>query len=60
LKWSGNLDLSDGSLQEQYDNYKKRLERAKTVGLDKESIVQDLICVLNEVTQDIEFLQSGT
>ena len=35
LKWSGDVDLSDGSLQEQYDNYKKHLERAKTVGLDK-------------------------
>jgi len=59
LKWSGDVDLSDGSLQEKYGRYKKHLERAGTVGLDKESIVQDLTCVLKEVTQDLEFLKLG-
>ena len=59
LKWSGDVDLSDGSLQEQYDKYKQRLGRAKTVGLHKESMVQDLTCVVKEVSKDLEFLQSG-
>ena len=59
LKWSGDVDLSDGSLQEQYDQYKQRLERAGAVGLDKGSMVQDLTCVVKEVSEDLDFLQSG-
>ena len=53
------MDLPDGSLQIQYSKYKQHLERAGTVGLHKESMVQDLNCVVKEVSQDIKFLQSG-
>ena len=53
------MDLPDGSLQIQYGKYKQRLERAGTVGLHKESMVQDLNCVVEEVSQDLKFLQSG-
>ena len=48
LEWSGDVDLSDGSLQEQYDRYKQHLERAGTVGLHKESMIQDLTHVVKK------------
>ena len=50
LECSGDVDLSDGSLQEQYDSYKQRLERVGTVGLHKESMAQDLTHVVKEIS----------
>ena len=38
------MDLNDGSLQEQYDKYRKRLEMAKDITLDDvEAFLQDSI-----------------
>jgi len=59
LEWSGDVDLTDGSLQEKYINYKKRLEMAESVGLCEENMVLDLSDVLNNINKDLEFLQTG-
>lgn len=53
------MDLADGSLQQHYKSYRKRLEMAKTVGLDKEVAERDLTDALNNFGKDLEFLQSG-
>ena len=53
------MDLADGSLQWQYENYRKRLEVIKTVGLHKEVAERELTDVLNNLRKDLEFLQSG-
>ena len=52
------MDLADGSLQWQYENYRKRLEVIKTVGLHKEVAERELTDVLNNLRKDLEFLQS--
>ena len=36
LQWSGDVDLNDGSLQEQYETYGKHLEFVKKLGLNIE------------------------
>jgi len=36
LKWSGDVDLNDGELQEQYNKYIGRLESVKKAGLLQE------------------------
>lgn len=51
--------MTDGSLQQQYGSYKKRLEMAKVVGLHKEVAKKDLTAVLNDLSKDLEFLHSG-
>lgn len=34
-EWSGDVDLNDGSLQEQYNAYIQRLDFIKNLGLDE-------------------------
>ena len=58
LEWSGDVDLTDGSLQEKYADYKKRLEMVKNVGLCEENMVQDLNDVVSNINKDLEFLQN--
>ena len=52
-QWSGRVDLPDGSLKEQYDSVLE--EWMETVGLHKDSMVQDLTWVVEEVNKDLEF-----
>lgn len=59
MEWSGDVDLADGSLQQQYESYRKRLEKAKMVGLDRGVAGRDLTNVLHNLSKDLEFLQSG-
>ena len=35
MKWSGDVDLNDGSLQRDYDAYQYRLEHIKKIGLSE-------------------------
>ena len=53
------MDLADGSFQQQYESYKKRLEKTKTVGLQREAAEKELTNVLHNLSKDLEFLQSG-
>ncbi|XP_065891566.1 uncharacterized protein [Dysidea avara] len=58
-KWSGDVDLNDGHLQKQYEAYQKRLDSAKKLGLeDRNKIKDQLQMLLNDLTKDIEFLNS--
>jgi len=57
LQWSGDVDLSDRSLQQQYDKYKQRLKRAGPIGLHKESMVKNLNFLLWKKLA--EFMKSG-
>ena len=60
LQWSGDVDLNDGYLHKQYDEYKKRLERAEKAGLVRESACTELKNLLKDVAKDLEFIQLGT
>ena len=35
MKWSGDVDLNDSSLQRDYDAYQYRLEQIKKIGLSE-------------------------
>ena len=59
LEWSGDVNLGDGLLQEQYKNYKNRLKSAEKIGLHGDDIAQELADVLVTLQKDLEFLQSG-
>ena len=59
-KWSGDVDLNDGQVQKQYEAYQKRLDSAKKLGLeDRNEIKDQLQMLLNDLTKDLEFLNSG-
>jgi len=60
LQWSGDVDLNDGSLQEQYDKYRKCLEMAEKAGLNKDTILDDLEAFLQDLIKDLDFIHSGT
>lgn len=61
LQWSGDVDLNDGSLQKQYQNYRTRLEIAAKVGLNegKQGALSDLEVVHTEILKDLQFVTSG-
>lgn len=52
--------MNDGYLHKQYDEYKKRLERAEKAGLVRESACAELKDLLKDVAKDLEFIQLGT
>lgn len=52
--------MNDGYLHKQYDEYKKRLERAEKAGLVRESACTELKDLLKDVAKDLEFIQLGT
>lgn len=61
LQWSGDVDLNDGCLQEQYESYRKRLAFAEQVGLTNEhnETVQQVGVVSDEIAEDLKFIHSG-
>ena len=61
MQWSGDVDLNDGSLQKQYNNYRTCLEVAAKVGLKegKQGAVNDLKVVQAEILEDIQFVTLG-
>ena len=57
MQWSGDVDLNDGCLQEQYEAYKKRLESVNTIDLKGHTVKQLMKCE-DELVEDIEFVHS--
>ena len=59
LLWSGDVDLNDGCLQKQYDEYKERLAKVDKVGLVRESVCTELKDLLKDIAKDLDFIQLG-
>ena len=58
-QWSGDVDLNDGCLQQQFKGYKQRLEEADKVGLQKDRAGEDLDRTLQDLVKDLDFIYSG-
>lgn len=60
-EWSGDVDLNDGSLKEQYQGYIQRLDFIKNLGLEdrKYYVVQDLNRIYEELASDLNFINEG-
>ena len=56
LKWSGDVDLNDGALQEQYNKYLGRLESVKKVGLVQEHASNELRRILEDIAKDLQYV----
>ena len=59
LKWSGDVDLNNGKLQEQYERYKKCLELAQKAGLERDKVENDLNELLQDLIKDLDYIHSG-
>jgi len=60
MKWSGDVDLNDGSVQSQYNAYQTRLKEIGRIGLvDAITIDNQLAVLLEGLTEDLEFVYSG-
>lgn len=60
MKWSGDVDLNDGCLQRDYDAYQHRLQQINEIGLsDQGNVTDQLKALLDSLTKDLEFLNSG-
>ena len=59
LKWSGDVDLNDGELQEQYNIYIGRLESVKKAGLVQEHASVELKRISEDLAKDLQYVQSG-
>ncbi|XP_065893229.1 uncharacterized protein [Dysidea avara] len=58
MLWSGDVDLADGSLQKQYEEYRKRLKTVEMVALSRQSACRELEEVLCDVKKDLQFIHS--
>lgn len=62
-KWSGDVDLDDGELQKQYNNYQQRLHFIKGIGLpprhERPLIIVDLKLVKEQLKEDVAFILKG-
>ena len=59
LQWSGDVDLDDGSLQEQFQSYKLCLQKVAKLSVSRESAREDLSAVSSALNKDLKFIQSG-
>ena len=59
LKWSGDVDLNDGSLQKDYDAYQHRLKQIEETGISESNVIDQLKMLLDSLSKDLEFLNSG-
>jgi len=59
LKWSGDVDLNDGELQEQYNTYIGHLESVKKAGLVQEHASVELKRISEDLAKDLQYVQSG-
>ena len=59
LQCSGDVDLNDSQLQKQYEEYVSRLESVKKAGLVPERASNELTHILEDVTKDLQYVQSG-
>ena len=53
------MDLNDGKLQEQYEQYKKRLELAEKAGLERDKVENDLNELRQDLVKDLDYINSG-
>ena len=58
MEWSGDVYLSDGSLQKQYEAYRERLDFAESVGCS--GVSAQLTSILSGISDDMDFIHSGT
>ena len=62
LEWTGDVDLNDGSLQEEYKAYRERLTFIETIGKDKrcsnEIIQVQLEKILGYIIDDLKSIHS--
>ena len=54
MLWSGDVDLADGSLQNQYEKYWEHLKTAEKVALSRKSAYTEL----EDVKKDLQFIHS--
>lgn len=63
LKWSGDVDLDDGCLQDVYKKYRQRLDFVAGIGLstrrERSSIEDDLGVLHGQLLSDKEFVIKG-
>lgn len=58
--WNGDVNLNNGELEKQYNEYCHRLQSIKGLKLeDMESLNEKLDCVVHQVQSDLEFLHKG-
>ena len=63
LKWSGDVDLNDGNIERDYQQYKSRLQMVSTLGLGvrraRPVFKDDLSTVHQNLVKDKDFLVKG-
>lgn len=61
LRWSGDVDLNDGTLQEQYAAYRNHLAFVETVGVNGEhsDAAGQLATISADISDDLTFIHSG-
>lgn len=65
LEWSGDVDLGDGSLQKQYDDYLSRIKLDKSIALSLynseqfHSTIDDLQTIKCSLEKDLSFISIG-
>ena len=60
-EWSGDIDLNDGKLQQQYCRYKQKIDVIDSIGLNK-SLVEtklDLSRELSAIKNELKFVSQG-
>ncbi len=56
-KWSGDVDLNDGKLQEQYASYMEELSFIQNLGVtDRKKLIDDLCTLSANIIQHREFV----
>ena len=58
-KWSGDVDLNDGSLEQQYVHYLDRLAFVDKFGIARNNLFNDIVILKKELNEDIEFITKG-
>jgi len=60
-EWAGDVNLNDGKLQQQYIQYKSRMEEVKSLGIGKS--VDEIKSILSKevatIRSDLSFLSNG-
>lgn len=60
-EWSGDADLNDGKLRQQFKIFCQRKERINSIGMQEslEAIRTELTSVVDAVKDDLHFISSG-
>ena len=60
-EWSGDADLNDGKLHQQFKTFCERKERMNSIGMQEsmEAIRTELTAVVGTVKDDLHFISSG-